>query len=251
MRSARRDQPRIYVNRYRDEAPGRFAAEVEGSANAHKRGFGAAETAQEKTGKTVPVPTRKSVSADCPALDALRLLPPHRASVPHAPKLSSGKGTVSPVFSRLRRKPSRRQFERRGGPREWTRRPPRIAAARKKTIPKPLPKRSKRAWGAAKGGAAIGCRFRGSLRRHGVFGSRFFSLRRRFVFRTFVAAQRACFFRKNDPSSFVGRCADPVSLRRGLVSEQAACGITSSRFTATQATREKQGADAPRSPRLE
>ncbi|HUY35809.1 MAG TPA: hypothetical protein VMV69_23905, partial [Pirellulales bacterium] len=62
----------------------------EGSANAHKRGFGAAETAQEKTGKTVPVPTRKSVSADCPALDALRLLPPHRASVPHAPKLSSG-----------------------------------------------------------------------------------------------------------------------------------------------------------------
>ena len=34
-----------------------------------------------------------------PALDALKLLPPHRASVPHAAKLSSGKGTVLPVFS--------------------------------------------------------------------------------------------------------------------------------------------------------
>ncbi|HUY34462.1 MAG TPA: hypothetical protein VMV69_17080, partial [Pirellulales bacterium] len=45
-------------------------------------GFGAAENAQEKTGKTVPVPTRKSVSADCPALDALRLLHPQRPSVP-------------------------------------------------------------------------------------------------------------------------------------------------------------------------
>ncbi|HUY32089.1 MAG TPA: hypothetical protein VMV69_04855, partial [Pirellulales bacterium] len=68
-----------------------------------KRGFGAAETAQEKTDKTVPVPTRKSVSADCPALDALRLLPPQRSSVPHARKLSSGKGTVLSVFSlRLR-----------------------------------------------------------------------------------------------------------------------------------------------------
>ncbi|HUY32778.1 MAG TPA: hypothetical protein VMV69_08345 [Pirellulales bacterium] len=64
-----------------------------------QRGFGAAETAHEKTGKNVPVPTRKSVSADCPALDALRLLPPQRAGVPLAPKLSSGKGTVLPVFS--------------------------------------------------------------------------------------------------------------------------------------------------------
>ena len=70
-----------------------------GRANAKKCGFGAAETAQEKTGKTVPVPTRKSVSADCPALDALRLVLPQRASVPHAAKLSSGKGTVLPVFS--------------------------------------------------------------------------------------------------------------------------------------------------------
>ncbi|HUY31498.1 MAG TPA: hypothetical protein VMV69_01860 [Pirellulales bacterium] len=66
---------------------------------AQQRGFGAAETAQEKTGKTVPVPTRKSVSADCPALDALRLLPPQRPFVPDAPMLSSGKGTVLPVFS--------------------------------------------------------------------------------------------------------------------------------------------------------
>ena len=83
------------------------------------------------------------------------------------------------------------------------------APREKKPIPKPLPKRSKRAWGRAKGGAAIGCRFRGSLRRHGVFGSRFFfSLRRRFVFCTFVAAQRACFFRENDPYRFVGRSAD-------------------------------------------
>ncbi|HUY32981.1 MAG TPA: hypothetical protein VMV69_09385, partial [Pirellulales bacterium] len=73
-------------------------------------------------------------------------------------------------------------------------------AARKKTIPKPLPKRSKRAWGKAKGGAAIGCRFRGSLRRHGVFGSRFFSTIRlitgfsRFGFLVFGATD-AVFFR--------------------------------------------------------
>ncbi|HUY32765.1 MAG TPA: hypothetical protein VMV69_08280, partial [Pirellulales bacterium] len=65
--------------------------EKAGKRERAKRGFGAAETAQEKTGKTVPVPTRKSVSADCPALDALRLLPPQRSSVPHAKLLSSGK----------------------------------------------------------------------------------------------------------------------------------------------------------------
>jgi len=62
------------------------------------------------------------------------------------------------------------------------------------------------------GGAAIGCRFRGSLRRHGVFGIRFFSLRCRFVFFTFVAAQRACFFRENDPYPFVGRPRGPGEL---------------------------------------
>ncbi|HUY31931.1 MAG TPA: hypothetical protein VMV69_04060, partial [Pirellulales bacterium] len=54
--------------------PVRFAlarSKKEGlAANAGRHGgFGAAENAQEKTGKTVPVPTRKSVSADCPALD--------------------------------------------------------------------------------------------------------------------------------------------------------------------------------------
>ncbi|HUY36353.1 MAG TPA: hypothetical protein VMV69_26685, partial [Pirellulales bacterium] len=38
-------------------------------------------------------------------------------------------------------------------------------------------------------------------------------------FCTFVAAQRACFFRENDPYRFVGRSADPVSLRRGFVWE--------------------------------
>ena len=36
------------------------------------------------------------------------------------------------------------------------------------------PRRSKRAWGKAKGAEAMGCRFRGSLRRHGVVGDRFF-----------------------------------------------------------------------------
>ena len=37
------------------------------------------------------------------------------------------------------------------------------------------------------------------------------------LFRTFVAAQRPCFFRQNEPYRFVGRTADPRSLRRGLV----------------------------------
>ena len=50
-----------------------------------------------------------------------------------------------------------------------------------------------------------------------VIGDRFFSLRCRLVFFTFVAAQRACFFRENDPYRFVGRPADPPSLRCGLV----------------------------------
>jgi len=35
-------------------------------------------------------------------------------------------------------------------------------------------------------------------------------------FRTFVAAQRACFFQENDPDRFVGRTADPTRLRSQL-----------------------------------
>ncbi|HUY34256.1 MAG TPA: hypothetical protein VMV69_16030, partial [Pirellulales bacterium] len=93
------------------------------------------------------------------------------------------------------------------------------------TIPKPLPKRSKRAWGKAKGGAAIGCRLRGSLRRHGVFGSRFFF---RFAVVSFFARsllRNERVFSENDPYRFVGRVADPPSLRRGLVSKLTARSI--------------------------
>jgi len=71
------------------------------------------------------------------------------------------------------------------------------------------PKRSKSAWGGAKGVEAIVGRFRGMLRVLGLSEIVFFASLP-FFFRTPVAAQRACFFRKNGPSSFVGRYGPPV-----------------------------------------
>ena len=161
-------------------------------------------------------------------LDLSPLRPPRRAMAtrarvnglracwaPTARLRSSGARTRSPASrqSRRSRKRSTASVGGASGPNARTDRRPRIVAARKQTIPKPLPKRSKGACGDAQGGTGTGCRLRGSLKRHGVFESRFFSLRSRFIFLcTFVAAQRACFFTENDPCRFVGRPADPTRL---------------------------------------